>query len=226
MSTDSKKAAWKRYYLKNKEQMSARCKAFRAAHSERTKAVRKAYLIANRDRISATSAAWREAHRAETREKKRLKRLENLEAMRAKDKTYRETHPDQIRSTKAAYRATSMDKERASYKRWYERNKEKRSQQHLKWARANPGIANAITMRRWAAKLNATPAWADREAIEAIYVEAARLTRETGIKYEVDHIFPLQGRTVCGLHVSWNLQILTKIENIRKHNRFPVEIAS
>lgn len=67
--------------------------------------------------------------------------------------------------------------------------------------------------------LKATPVWADLTAIEAVYKEAAKLTRATGIKYEVDHFFPLQGNTVCGLHVLSNLRIITKTENIQKGNR-------
>lgn len=73
--------------------------------------------------------------------------------------------------------------------------------------------------RRSALKI-ATPAWADLVAIEAIYVEARRLTAETGTLHEVDHIVPIQGRRVCGLHVEANLQILTKIDNVKKHSKF------
>lgn len=77
-----------------------------------------------------------------------------------------------------------------------------------------------------AKKLNATPKWADLKAIEAVYAEAAYLRETTGVRYEVDHIYPLQGKLCCGLHVHQNLQILPKAENIRKHNRMPEDYAA
>lgn len=64
----------------------------------------------------------------------------------------------------------------------------------------------------------ATPVWADKKAIEEIYVKARMLTLSTGIKHEVDHIVPIKGIDVSGLHVENNLQILTKSENRKKWN--------
>lgn len=74
--------------------------------------------------------------------------------------------------------------------------------------------------KRQANKLQRTPRWADLGAIHAFYVEAARLTADTGVQHHVDHALPLQGRLVSGLHVETNLQILTGRENSRKKNRF------
>ncbi len=65
----------------------------------------------------------------------------------------------------------------------------------------------------------ATPPWADLDAI-AIYSKAREQRRRTGIAHCVDHIIPLQGKLVCGLHVETNLRVVTSSANSRKHNRF------
>lgn len=91
-----------------------------------------------------------------------------------------------------------------------------------KWQKNNMPKINAKINRRRASKLQATPKWLTKEhlrQIEKFYIEAATMTKQTGIKHEVDHIEPLQGRKVRGLHVPWNLQIMTKSENSRKGNR-------
>lgn len=83
----------------------------------------------------------------------------------------------------------------------------------------------SLNAKRKARKKHATPPWADHAAIQRFYDEASRLTRETGIRHEVDHIIPLQGRNVTGFHHQDNLQILTRSENARKSNRFASEAA-
>lgn len=78
--------------------------------------------------------------------------------------------------------------------------------------------------KRRAVKLQRTPAWADMKSIKGMHDQAARLTLETGIIHHVDHIFPMQGKLVSGLHVHQNMQVLTGPANSSKGNRFEVEL--
>ena len=68
----------------------------------------------------------------------------------------------------------------------------------------------------------ATPLWANRPLISEIYAECKRLSLETGIKHQVDHIVPVKHPLVCGLHVENNLEIISAFENNLKSNKFSV----
>jgi len=114
---------------------------------------------------------------------------------------------------------------RAEYwKRWYAENKDNRARSYSEWAKSNKHIVNALIAKRTAAKFRATPEWADFVKIQQKYLEASEITERTGVRHEVDHIYPLQGRRVCGLHCEDNLQVISKVENIRKHNRMPKQL--
>ena len=102
---------------------------------------------------------------------------------------------------------------------------------HRKYAvrhfQENKGIYLAALRKYQATKLRATPRWLtkdQRKEMAALYVEAATLSAEKGEAYHVDHIIPLQGGTVCGLHVPWNLQVITGKSNLKKGIRYESSI--
>ncbi len=107
-------------------------------------------------------------------------------------------------------------------KKWRANNKDYARQQSAQWKKDNPAKCCAATAKRKAAKLQAMPPWLTQrhlDEIVATYTEAQRLTLETNIKHHVDHIVPLQGKEVRGLHVPWNLQILKAEDNLKKSNK-------
>lgn len=138
---------------------------------------------------------------------------------------WRKRNPDRVAAYSRKWNANNKEKRRAIEKSWRDRNPEKvaemSSRGGAKWSKANSGRRNAITNKRRAALRNRTVPWADLEAIAALYERAAQISRETGVPHEVDHIYPLQGEFVSGLHVEGNLQIITRFENRSKQNRVP-----
>lgn len=127
----------------------------------------------------------------------------------------RERHAERM----AAYREANRER-LAEYQAAYNAaNRERRAEQHAAWQKANPDKCNAQNSRRKAAKLQATPSWADQDAINTIYWIASAV-RKHGDDVQVDHIVPLKSDLVCGLHVAANLQIIPAVENISKGNRF------
>ena len=173
----------------------------------------KAYRTKNKEEVDNYNREYRKAHRKEAVEYNATYRVKNREQKRIRDAEYYQKNKDKIKAKQKNY-----------YTRYYEQNKEHLSIKAKTYRKTNSGKVNAWTAKRHAAKLEATPKWLTEEhlkQIEAFYVEAARLTRETGVRHEVDHIVPLQSKKVRGLHVPWNLQVLTKEENNRKKNALP-----
>lgn len=120
--------------------------------------------------------------------------------------------------------------DKSSYRAWALRNPEKMlecvrkskrkniakyREYNRTWQKANSGKVTAYTRKRQAQQLNATPKWLSGSQLKEI--EAIYINRPKG--YHVDHIVPLLGKDVCGLHVPWNLQYLTSSDNIKKSNK-------
>lgn len=115
------------------------------------------------------------------------------------------------------------EKNKKAYKdRANARPAEKKRQYRSVWKQKNTGLVNADTARRKKHISLATPKWltpSQVQQIKDIYIEAANLTNSSGIPHQVDHIIPLRGKSFSGLHVPWNLQILTAEQNQKKNNR-------
>lgn len=128
---------------------------------------------------------------------------ENPEKRKHHNATYYAKNSEHIKSLNSDWRTENADEMREIRRSYYERNK-------------------AIYISRSRARKEhikqATPPWVNMAAIDAIYCEARRLTEQTGVPYDVDHIIPLRGVNVCGLHVAENLQVLTATENRSKGN--------
>jgi len=120
------------------------------------------------------------------------------------------------RSTKAAkrrQRLLEMNADPVALARERERQRQ--------WKKDNPGYVCHINNLRYVKKKQRMPSWADPDAIRKIYEDCAALNEKHGPRsYHVDHIIPLQGKTVSGLHVENNLQILKASDNLAKSNNY------
>jgi hypothetical protein len=117
----------------------------------------------------------------------------------------------------------SFEKQKESIKLYYVNNAERLKELAKRWSKANPDKTNAKYAKRRAAQLQRTPPWLTKEQlleIESFYAKAKDLQTLTGIEFHVDHIVPLQGKLVSGLHVPWNLQVIPAVENLKKSNNY------
>lgn len=177
--------------LKHPDRVKAGVKAYRDANLDKVRAREKRYRTECSGKVKASSNKYRAANRAKVLAKYKSWRLANLAKVRARENAFNAAHREETRSRYHAWRA------------------------------ANPDKAAANELRRRAAQHQAEPSWADKNAIAAMYKDAELLTIATGIPHVVDHIYPLRGRTVSGLHVHWNMRAITALDNMRKGNRYP-----
>jgi hypothetical protein len=122
-------------------------------------------------------------------------------------------HTEEAR--KEAYRLKRIEyyKDPEKLKKNYEANQKTQSERWRRWRLKHLKEHNAKSALEKAMRLQRIPPWADLEAIKQFY-----LNRPEG--YHVDHIVPLRGKTVSGLHVLENLQYLPAKENMSKGNKF------
>ena len=111
-------------------------------------------------------------------------------------------------------------------KSWQSENKDKRKQILSKHKRENRAKHTADTAKYRADKDKRTPNWLtefDHIHIKALYQLAAMRTRESGFPWHVDHVIPLRGKNVSGLHTPSNMRVIPGEENVRKNNVYAVE---
>jgi hypothetical protein len=132
---------------------------------------------------------------------------------------YNSFHREEI----ANYNKNHYDRE--YHEIWYNLNCESKKEYQREYKKANPDKNRENKAKERAYKLQRTPKWLTEEdfkKIKEIYSLANKLSKETNILYHVDHIIPLQGKNISGLHCPENLQILQASLNIKKHNKFEV----
>lgn len=157
--------------------------------------------IANRqcaECLALQSVEWKRANKDKVNAQVKKRYARDAAAQRARALKWHYDNRAKSVARSLAYRAAHLEESRAKAREWVNTHK--------------PQVAAAAAARH-AAKLQRTPKWSDLEAIKKIYEECPK-------GHHVDHIIPLRGALVSGLHVPNNLQYLPAAENIRKHNYF------
>lgn len=122
------------------------------------------------------------------------------------------------------WRIANIDHVRLRRKKEYAQNSEAVKEAVRQYRKANPAKINAWSRKHQVARIFRTPKWADHVMIQAYYDVCAFFNEVNGYtKYHVDHIIPLQGKTVSGLHVHNNLQVILASENMSKGNYYATE---
>lgn len=151
---------------------------------------------------------------------------ERTKAQRRKDMVKLLAKPEAAqkkRERDAQYRKENRDRCKAVIIAWSAKNPEKVKLYASRTKASNKGKVNAHTVKRRLAKINRTPKWLtqdDHWMIEQAYEIAALRTKLFGFSWHVDHIIPLQGEVVSGLHTPYNLQVIPGADNVRKANKF------
>lgn len=169
-------------------------------------------------RHAAATKKWREDNRMRDANNKRNRYLDKRKEYLARSKKQRLENPERVKEYKRKWRKSEKGLQQS--RDWTKGNLEKHKKSVLKYKKNNPGLILANTRKRQCAKLQRTPYWSDQKAIEQIYITAARITKETGILHHVDHVLPLQGKLVSGLHTVENLKIILATDNLKKSNTF------
>ena len=148
---------------------------------------------------------------------------------RERQKRYAEKHKEKVKAAIKKWNSENKEKLNEASKNWYSRNKDskefkdKNSRKTKEWSAKNPHKVLEQSARKRATKLQRMPAWLtddDKWIISEFYRLAKDRTKLHGFQWHVDHIIPLRGKNVSGLHVPSNLQVVEKQINLTKSNKF------
>lgn len=178
----------------------------------------------DREEFRRLSRAKYERNAARIRKQAQARYAAALGENRRKELAYYYANKGQYAATAKRYRERNKHRLKAMRRESRERRKEAITTYNRAYKEANRALYASCEKARHARKLKAMPVWVDREQIDSFYVEARRLTAETGVEHQVDHIMPLQSDVLCGLHVPWNLQVISKERNLRKSNQILQEL--
>lgn len=134
------------------------------------------------------------------------------------DKLYAKNNAEVISVKRKERYLERYDIERSQQSEYARNNRDLFNKHAREYKNNNKGKVNAATRARQAAKLKATPSWANLEQIKRIYTACASISKRTGVEHHVDHIIPLKGKNVCGFHTENNLAIIPARINLAKSN--------
>lgn len=157
---------------------------------------------------------------------KKERELETRYSINERRREYYHKNKERILKLQMMDRIKNADKYRErealrseSKKEYRMKNKEALTKKAKIYRTTNQSDYNYREAKRRATKIQATPYWSELNEIKVLYKKVKWLESLTGLKYHVDHVIPLKGENVCGLHVWANLQILEEKLNISKGNR-------
>ena len=135
---------------------------------------------------------------------------------------YRIKNKERIKELSKKKYEENKEQRKEAFREYYIRTRERRRELGKIHYEENKSFYLMYSKTRKATLKRACPnslSSEDFEQIKQIYLECKIITEQTGVEHHVDHIVPLRGKDVCGLHVPWNLQIITAEENLRKSNK-------
>jgi len=160
---------------------------------------------------------WHQNNKERRNERSRELYHENKEYYRLVQKQWNQDNKEYVRAASKQRYEKNKDRKNELAKQWHNRNKDYHTYLQTQWRERNIEYARSYdahyTRKRTAYKNQAIPKWADMETIKDVYINCPG-------GCEVDHIVPIKGKNVCGLHVADNLQYLTPEENNFKRNKF------